>query len=98
MCEYCGIRKFLFSPPPISRGGGARSNSGLNLESIPLLWMQQEALIAGLHFLPPVIDDWTIDDSAPHNTLRDGGWRVLELLPIAHERHTSRAGASTLTR
>ncbi|KAF7967569.1 hypothetical protein HWV62_33769 [Athelia sp. TMB] len=56
--------------------------------------MEQEALIAGLHFLPPVINDWTIDGSAPHDTLRDGVWRALELLPIAHERQTSRTGAS----
>lgn len=62
------------------------SNDQLNLESVPLLWMENEALMAGLHLQQSSVD-WNIGDletSTPHESL-SGVWWLLEYLPIRRE-------------
>lgn len=59
------------------------SNHELNLESVPLLWMENEALMAGLHLQQSSVK-WKIGDletSTPHESL-SGVWWLFEYLPI----------------
>ncbi|KZP32685.1 hypothetical protein FIBSPDRAFT_722414 [Athelia psychrophila] len=59
------------------------SHSDLNLESVPLLWMENEALMAGLHFSRVSIN-WKVHDlqeSEPTVSLW-GPWWPLECLPF----------------
>ncbi|KAJ7691344.1 hypothetical protein B0H17DRAFT_935209 [Mycena rosella] len=66
-------------------GGGIKKNVELNLSSVPLLWMENQATSAGLR-LQPRIDGgaWNLDDLANidlHESLT-AGWRALEYLPL----------------
>lgn len=64
-------------------GGGSLPNDELNLESVPLLWMENEALMAGLHLLRSSVN-WKINDlkdSKPTKSL-NGVWWLLECLPF----------------
>ncbi|KZP15074.1 hypothetical protein FIBSPDRAFT_912646 [Athelia psychrophila] len=69
------------------------SHSDLNLQSIPLLWMEREALFAGLHLQQSNIGSWEIrhlELEVPFDSLgRFSGWRILEYLPIPRESPTN---------
>ncbi|KZP10451.1 hypothetical protein FIBSPDRAFT_216725 [Athelia psychrophila] len=74
-------------------GGGLLPNDELNLQSIPLLWMEREALFAGLHLQQSNIGSWEIrhlELEVPFDSLgRFSGWRILEYLPIPRESPTN---------
>jgi hypothetical protein len=64
-------------------------NADLDLESVPLLWMQNEALMAGLHLQQSSVE-WNFDDlkrSRPHESL-NGVWWLLEWLPFRRREHS----------
>lgn len=63
-------------------GGGNRENITLQSGDIPLRWMQNEAIMAGLIFHPTDID-WKAEDleRRPERSLKLGWW-LMELLPI----------------
>jgi hypothetical protein len=68
-----------------SSGGGLKKNVSLNLSSVPLLWMENEAEVAGLRLEPRAsggvwdLEDLQKDDG--HESLR-GGWKPMEYLPL----------------
>ncbi|KAJ7671187.1 hypothetical protein B0H17DRAFT_902216, partial [Mycena rosella] len=64
-------------------GGGVDKNLELNLSSVPLLWMENEATSAGLRLKPRKAGEWNISgvQEKPHESLR-GFWRLIEYLPL----------------
>lgn len=79
-----------------SGGGEGLPDDTLNLESVPLLWMQNEAFLAGLHF-EIHNPEWKVDDLArasPHNSM-SGAWMLLEAMPI---RRTSQHNPKGMSR
>jgi hypothetical protein len=68
-----------------SSGGGLKENISLNLSSVPLLWMENEAEAAGLRLEPRasggVWDLRGLQTHDVHESLR-GGWKPLEYLPL----------------
>ncbi|KZP18216.1 hypothetical protein FIBSPDRAFT_829474 [Athelia psychrophila] len=74
---------------------GSHSDVCLTLESVPLLWMENEALMAGLHFSQASIN-WKVHDlqeSKPTESL-GGVWRLLEYLPFRWKTNTDSADLS----
>lgn len=72
----------------LTSGGGLLRNDELNLQSIPLLWMEREAVGAGLHLERSSIGNWHVKDLKfkPYNSLSAfSPWRVLEYIPIHRE-------------
>ncbi|KAJ7140871.1 hypothetical protein C8R44DRAFT_603922, partial [Mycena epipterygia] len=66
-------------------GGGIKKNLDLNLSSVPLLWMENEATSAGLRLRPrPTGGAWNLEDlreDEMHESLT-GAWWALEHLPL----------------
>jgi len=76
---------------PIHSGGGGQSNAELNNASVPVLWMGNEALIAGLKLHPSQFE-WNWDklrDSKPKESLTLA-WRFLEILPFKRLSYTKK--------
>ncbi|KAK0217460.1 hypothetical protein EDD85DRAFT_916368 [Armillaria nabsnona] len=74
--------------------GGSNDPRTLNLGLVPLLWMETEAIDAGLRFGPrtKLFGDWTWDHihkSRPTISL-SYFWLLLEILPIKRYRYTDR--------
>ncbi|KZP29594.1 hypothetical protein FIBSPDRAFT_727289 [Athelia psychrophila] len=70
-------------------------NDGLNLASAPLLWMVNEAAIAGLRLTQSAVE-WKVRDletAKPHRSLRTFWW-ALEVLPIHRQSRSSRSETS----
>ncbi|KAJ7146806.1 hypothetical protein C8R44DRAFT_583315, partial [Mycena epipterygia] len=69
-------------------GGGIKKNLDLNLSSVPLLWMENEASSAGLRLRPRTTGGaWNLEDLRTKDDVHEsltGAWRVLEYLPLAH--------------
>ncbi|KAJ7682943.1 hypothetical protein B0H17DRAFT_942331 [Mycena rosella] len=67
-------------------GGGIKKNLDLNLSSVPLLWMENEATLAGLRLQPRETGGaWNMTDLQKddvHESLK-GGWWPLEYLPLS---------------
>jgi hypothetical protein len=68
-----------------SSGGGLEENVSLNLSSVPLLWMENEAEVVGLRLEPRASGGvWDLEDLQKHDgheSLR-GGWKFMESLPL----------------
>lgn len=64
-------------------GGGNKNNKELNNSTTPVLWMRNEAIIAGLRLdISEVKLNWTdLQISNPKNSLSLGWW-FLEILPF----------------
>ncbi|KAJ7135227.1 hypothetical protein C8R43DRAFT_1089511 [Mycena crocata] len=66
-------------------GGGLKNNLDLNLSSVPLLWMENEAMSAGLRLRPRKTGGaWNWNDlrnDKTHESL-NAVWRPVEVLPI----------------
>ncbi|KAJ7749715.1 hypothetical protein B0H16DRAFT_1319067 [Mycena metata] len=80
------VKEVWFAGTHSDIGGGLKNNLNLNLSSVPLLWMENEATSAGLKLQPrPTGGGWNWDD------LRDDTghdsmsllWSMVEQLPIA---------------
>ncbi|KZP06350.1 hypothetical protein FIBSPDRAFT_842265, partial [Athelia psychrophila] len=69
-------------------GGEGLSEDTLNIETVPLQWMEHEALMAGLHFKPHK-SMWDVSEllkATPHKAIH-GAWRLLEALPVKRRKH-----------
>ncbi|KAF8160440.1 hypothetical protein K438DRAFT_1859750, partial [Mycena galopus ATCC 62051] len=68
-------------------GGGLKNNLDLNLSSVPLLWMENEATSAGLRLRPRKTGgawNWSdLRNDKAHESLSALWWPV-ELLPVTH--------------
>ncbi|KAJ7485650.1 hypothetical protein FB451DRAFT_1027683 [Mycena latifolia] len=66
-------------------GGGIKQNVKLNLSSVPLLWMENEATLAGLRLRPRAAGNaWNMSDLRTddvHESLK-GFWKLVEHLPV----------------
>ncbi|KAK0199674.1 hypothetical protein DFS33DRAFT_183429 [Desarmillaria ectypa] len=73
--------------------GGSNDPRTLSLGLVPLLWMENQAIDAGLRFRPrSFFGDWTWENlhkSKPTTSLRSF-WRLLEVLPITRYQYTDR--------
>jgi hypothetical protein len=59
-------------------------NLDANLGAVPVLWMANQAMLAGLQLRYQ--EKWNfqqIRDQNPHKSLKKG-WRILEWLPLLH--------------
>ncbi|KAF7980227.1 hypothetical protein HWV62_39345 [Athelia sp. TMB] len=77
------VKEVWFAGSHSDVGGGNLPNDGLNLESVPLLWMVNEAAIAGLLLTQSSVE-WKIRDletSKPFRSLQTFWW-PLEILPL----------------
>ena len=86
---------FLTSHIERSGGGEGLPEDTLNIETVPLQWMEHEALMAGMQFNPQKLM-WSVDGllkAAPHNTLH-GAWRLLEVIPVRRQTQTNPKEAS----
>ncbi|KAJ7097706.1 hypothetical protein C8R44DRAFT_859850 [Mycena epipterygia] len=67
-------------------GGGIKKNGNLNLSTVPLMWMENEATLAGLRLLPRKSGGaWETRDLRKkdiHKSLK-GVWWPLEYLPLS---------------
>jgi hypothetical protein len=84
------VRSFVLIVPLLlclmfvhTSGGGGQSNTELNNASVPVLWMGNEAFIAGLRLRPTRFEwDWDkLRGSKPKESLTLP-WRLLEILPV----------------
>ncbi|KZP29576.1 hypothetical protein FIBSPDRAFT_816048 [Athelia psychrophila] len=86
---------FAGSHSDVCVGGGNLPNDGLNLESAPLLWMVNEAAIAGLLLTQSTVE-WKVRDletAKPHRSLHSFWW-ALECLPLHRQSRSSRSETS----
>ncbi|KAF7967978.1 hypothetical protein HWV62_32453 [Athelia sp. TMB] len=86
---------FLTNHIELSGGGEGLPEDTLNIETVPLQWMEHEALMAGVLFHPHKIM-WSVDGllkAAPHKSLH-GAWRLLEVIPVRRQTQTNPKEAS----
>ncbi|KAJ7489000.1 hypothetical protein FB451DRAFT_1024675, partial [Mycena latifolia] len=80
------IKEVWFAGTHSDIGGGIKNNLNLNLSSVPLLWMENEALSAGLRLHPrPTGGAWNMGDLKKddvHESLTNA-WQPLEYLPLS---------------
>ncbi|KAJ7499759.1 hypothetical protein FB451DRAFT_1016164, partial [Mycena latifolia] len=80
------VKEVWFAGTHSDIGGGIKKNLKLNLSSVPLLWMENEASSAGLRLRPqPTGGAWNIGDLKKddvHESLT-GAWQPLEYLPLS---------------
>ena len=73
----------LCSPLRFSSGGGNKINNELNRADIPVLWMGNEALRAGLRMKPSRVDwEWKELQSRQFSDSLRSVWRIFEYLPF----------------
>ncbi|KAJ7357885.1 hypothetical protein DFH08DRAFT_436982 [Mycena albidolilacea] len=79
------IKEVWFAGSHSDIGGGLQENTALNLSSVPLLWMENEAEANGLRLKPRASGGvWDLEDLQKHDgheSLR-GGWKPMEYLPL----------------
>ncbi|KZP22020.1 hypothetical protein FIBSPDRAFT_859870 [Athelia psychrophila] len=76
------IKEVWFAGTHSDVGGGDRVNKALQLADIPMLWMRNEAIMAGLHLEATDIK-WKLTDLEHHTTPPLGAiWEILEHFPI----------------
>ncbi|KAJ6622790.1 hypothetical protein B0H10DRAFT_2012898 [Mycena sp. CBHHK59/15] len=79
------VKEVWFAGTHSDIGGGLKKNMDLNLSSVPLLWMENEAIAAGLRLCPRdtgVVWKWKdLRDDKAHDLLKNCWW-FLEILPI----------------
>jgi len=72
----------------IPSGGGFGEKFDLNLSSVPLLWMENEAELAGLRLRPRETGGaWNLEELKKadlRESLKGFGWRLLEYCPVTH--------------
>ncbi|KAG0694905.1 hypothetical protein DFH29DRAFT_1005935 [Suillus ampliporus] len=95
------IKEVWFPGSHSDIGGGSREKTGdpLNFGDMPLLWMREEALKAGLLLHPPKVAFRSEDLKEPKIT--DSltlPWWLLEALPIRHLRYNNSNQHTTLAR
>jgi uncharacterized protein (DUF2235 family) len=86
------IKEVWFAGSHSDIGGGNLPNQNLDLKSVPLLWMENEALMAGLHLQQSSVE-WNFDNlksSIPYNSLNIGWW-MLEWLPLRRQSHSDQS-------
>ncbi|KAJ7146836.1 hypothetical protein C8R44DRAFT_600241, partial [Mycena epipterygia] len=80
------VKEVWFAGTHSDIGGGIRKNLDLNLSSIPLLWMENEATTAGLRLRPRTTGGaWNVEDLRTKDDVHEsltGAWRTLEYLPL----------------
>ncbi|KAJ7146823.1 hypothetical protein C8R44DRAFT_598936 [Mycena epipterygia] len=80
------VKEVWFAGTHSDIGGGIRKNLDLNLSSIPLLWMENEATSAGLRLRPRTTGGaWNVEDLRTKDDVHEsltGAWRALEYLPL----------------
>ncbi|KAJ7499779.1 hypothetical protein FB451DRAFT_1358840 [Mycena latifolia] len=80
------IKEVWFAGTHSDIGGGIKKNLKLNLSSVPLLWMENEASSAGLRLRPqPTGGAWNMGDLKKddvHESLTSV-WQPLEYLPLS---------------
>ncbi|KAJ7822849.1 hypothetical protein B0H13DRAFT_2257340, partial [Mycena leptocephala] len=80
------VKEVWFAGTHSDIGGGLMKNLNLNLSSVPLLWMENEATSVGLQLPPRATGDvWNLGDLKKddlHESLT-WHWRPLEYLPLA---------------
>ncbi|KZP02807.1 hypothetical protein FIBSPDRAFT_769953, partial [Athelia psychrophila] len=76
------IKEVWFAGTHSDVGGGDRVNKALQLADIPMLWMRNEAIMAGLHLKATDIK-WKLTDLEHHTTPPlSVFWKILEQLPV----------------
>ncbi|KAJ7450782.1 hypothetical protein FB451DRAFT_1146090, partial [Mycena latifolia] len=79
------VKEVWFAGTHSDIGGGIKKNLNLNLSSVPLLWMENEATSAGLRLRArPAGGAWNMADLQKddlHESLTSG-WKPLEYLPL----------------
>ncbi|PVF91489.1 hypothetical protein CPB86DRAFT_324101 [Serendipita vermifera] len=78
------VKEVWFAGSHSDIGGGIDHNLEANLGAVPVLWMANQAMLAGLQLRYQ--DGWNlkqIRDQAPHKSMKKGWW-LLEILPIRH--------------
>ncbi|KZP16557.1 hypothetical protein FIBSPDRAFT_698925, partial [Athelia psychrophila] len=76
------IKEVWFAGTHSDVGGGNRVNADLQLGDIPLLWMRNEATVAGLHLRAADIN-WKLTDLERDPTPSLGAiWQILEQFPV----------------
>ncbi|KAJ6475899.1 hypothetical protein DFH09DRAFT_952446, partial [Mycena vulgaris] len=80
------VKEVWFAGTHSDIGGGIKENINLNLSSVPLLWMENEAASAGLRLNPRPMSGgaWNMEDlrkDAVHESLA-GVWWALEYCPL----------------
>ncbi|KAJ7441244.1 hypothetical protein FB451DRAFT_1058209 [Mycena latifolia] len=79
------VKEVWFAGTHSDIGGGINKNLDLNLSSVPLLWMENEAASAGLRLRArPAGGAWNMADLQKddlHESLTNG-WKPLEYLPL----------------
>ncbi|KAJ7445142.1 hypothetical protein B0H11DRAFT_1746921 [Mycena galericulata] len=79
------VKEVWFAGTHSDIGGGVKPNLELNLSSVPLLWMENEATVAGLRLHPRENGGvWNLDDLQKHDVHESltTGWKALEYLPL----------------
>ncbi|KAJ7512833.1 hypothetical protein B0H11DRAFT_1698006 [Mycena galericulata] len=79
------VKEVWFAGTHSDIGGGIKKNLELNLSSVPLLWMENEATSAGLRLKPRASGGaWKMSELGQddvHESLR-GFWRLIEHFPV----------------
>ncbi|KAJ7512938.1 hypothetical protein B0H11DRAFT_1698165, partial [Mycena galericulata] len=80
------VKEVWFAGTHSDIGGGVKPNLELNLSSVPLLWMENEATAAGLRLRPrgETGGAWNLEDLQKHDVHESltTGWKALEYLPL----------------
>ncbi|KAJ7458633.1 hypothetical protein B0H11DRAFT_1737709, partial [Mycena galericulata] len=80
------VKEVWFAGTHSDIGGGVKPNLELNLSSVPLLWMENEATAAGLRLRPrgETGGAWNLEDLQKHDVHESltTGWKALECLPL----------------
>ncbi|KAJ6628218.1 hypothetical protein B0H10DRAFT_1778519, partial [Mycena sp. CBHHK59/15] len=80
------VKEVWFAGTHSDIGGGLKDNLNLNLSSVPLLWMENEATSAGLRLQPRQTGggwNWThLREDEAHDSLT-GFWSLFESLPVS---------------
>jgi hypothetical protein len=82
-CVFVLHCSLLDLTPRIYSGGGAQPNKEMNSAAVPVLWMGNEALLAGLRLTASKVNwDWDqLKDTSPRESLVHV-WRLFEVLPF----------------
>ncbi|KAJ7140659.1 hypothetical protein C8R44DRAFT_726392 [Mycena epipterygia] len=85
------IKEVWFAGTHSDIGGGNRQNITLDLAGVPLLWMENEATIAGLHLMPRA-EMWkweSLKQDKPIESLTRPFWWLLETIPLTRSTYNA---------
>ncbi|KAJ6473496.1 hypothetical protein DFH09DRAFT_1266640, partial [Mycena vulgaris] len=93
------VKEVWFAGSHSDIGGGLKDNLNLNLSSVPLLWMENEATSAGLRLRTRETGgawNWKVlRDDKPHHSMTPG-WSIVEAIPFKRLTYRN-AGEATRT-